>query len=585
MRHFPLFVTYILLSFIPSAVSAQTLKLNDRGFFESRGIEVRVYDNADGLRIFEKERLIVSSGGVSFGARRLSQADRNPDIAGDRLEIKLSVDSPSVYLKARPSELGISYTVFLSEPLPLKMKDSVRFDMHFVPSEYMGKTCIVDGRPYMISGGVQSGRSIVLAPEDDSSRISFRSEEEMTLSFDGNDLVLASAIPVGRNGNVLQWYVEPSYDSRWARRSEIGWSRIGYVNGQRKTAVITADSKDTPESNLRISKISEDGYRQQILQTSVRTWGQKDQKNDYLVSDFSMLRESGIYCLEYGDLSSGVFIVSEDVFAGKWKKALERMSAVLESSECDHLNIVIRLSRLWELFRPEGDFSGNGVPDVIDLVKHFAMDIAGVDASSDASDADGKFRRIAALAASSRVLRGFDDEMSSLLENLAVQMWNLNGKTQSDCRFEAAVQMWLSTGNPQFKNIVFQSLTRNSTGNDSFARILPVYQVLDTRTRNRIDDIRRSYSTQMRIQASSSPYGIPDMETAELLEWAMDYYLLWLNFPETTDSSAIFSSLSAIYGRHTFLDESLLDSISPACMPDFIALSMAVEKIAALPLN
>jgi len=572
----------VLAVFITSLASAQGLKLNDRGFFESGGVEVRIYDNPGGLRIYQKDKLLVTSGGVVVNGDASSVVSRNPDIAGDKLEVKLSTDGFQSYFKARPAELGLLLSVHLVKPLPAECSGTSFLELSLPSAPYLGKAFWVDGEPRVLSGDMLSGNSFVLAPGDDALRIAFRSDRGIIMSLDRDVIKLKSAIPVNMVGDVLQWYVEPSYDSKWSKEAVLGYSHIGYVNGQEKKAAILLNSGENLAEDLRVLRINEDGYRQQVLQIPAVTWGRGDGRSVYLSSDFSALKESGIYCLEYGNVLSDAFIVAEDVFTGKWRGALKRLPGALENGQYDVVHAVLSLVDLWEQFRPEDDFGGNGVPDVIDMVDYCAGRLLGDGDSSDNLTPDGKYERVAAFAAAGRVLRGFDDVMAAKLLEQASFLWNKFGGYSSGNRMHAAVQMWYSTGDELFKKNFYPSVTKSLKNTEGFAEALSLYSMLDAGTKKKMDKFKSQYSEELEAEASATVYGIPNLEGDELVDWALNYYLMWKTFPDSVEPSVVLNCLSAVFGEHSYADDALLDSISPASLPDLIALSIAAERIGAV---
>lgn len=562
-------------------VSAQGLKLNDKCVFESRGVDVHIYDNPGGLRIYQKDRIVASSGGLYLGQEPFVVENNNVDIASDKIEVKLVGGAQSVFLKAKPSGLGLALSVFLPEPIPVEMSGSVVLEVNLLPGLYLGKMCLLDGKPSVVSANSQVANHIVIAPESDDLRISFRSENLIWMNADISGVKIRSAVPAGAVGEVLQWYVEPSYDSRWARDAELGYSHIGYVNAQKKLAVIMIDAKSNPDAGLLIYKINEDGYRQQVLQPSVKIWGRNDERSSYAVCDFSMLKESGIYCIEYDGVMSEAFVVSEDVFDGKYESVLRRMPAALENGRYNADAVISSLASLWEDFRPESDFTANGVPDVIDMIRMCTNRVVNGDVFSTELTADEKFGRISALTAAGRVLRGFDDDLSEKACNYAELLWNMNSSLESARKNEAAEQMWFTTGSDTYKKVFYTSVTKALVSIDGFADALPIYGILDAKSRKKMDDLRNSFAGRLKSDASATPYGVPAMAGDEMISWALQYYRMWRTFPDSVDPSVLLACLSSVYGKHSYADEAMLDALAPESMPGFIALSMACEKVAA----
>lgn len=561
--------------------AAQSLQLNDKGFFESGSVDVRVYDSPEGIRIFQKDRLVASGGGVFVGDVQATVVSSNLNIASDKLELRMSAGDFNFYLKARPEGLGMEFSVFLTEPFPAGLEVYPAFKLVFPSELYFGKTCLVDGKPVVLPSEGVFGRSVALAPEDDAARLAVRSDAVVELLAGPDELELRSAVKPGAVGEVLKWYVEPSGDSRWTKDVEICWSRIGYSCGQKKTVALIMDAQDDPESSAIVYRINEDGYRQQVYQLAVRKWGRIDARSSYAAADFSMVKEPGVYCIGYGNNVSGAFVISDEVFDGKWKDALRLLPQKLEAGRYEAEDVLSGLVYLWEGFRPEEDFTGNGVPDVIDCISRCARSIVDGDVFASALPLEAKFRRVAALAAAGRALRGFDDALAGKAANYAKLIWDMNSRSESEGKFDAACQMWFATQNASYGAIVRSTAVKMAVAPGEAGPAVLLYNLMDNGTKKKLDAAVYGYSAALKSASAATPFGTPSLEGRRLLEWALDYYDFWKIFPASAEPSVVPACLSAFYGVHSYADEYLLDSMDAGTIPYFIALSIACERVAA----
>ena len=118
---------------------------------------------------------------------------------------------------------------------------------------------------------LSTGHKLVLAPEDESRRVLISSDSELNL-FDGRVLaqngtfVVRSFLPADKNGKVLEWFVEASYDPEWVREPTVGFSQIGYTPAQKKVAVVELDRNDTPEKTAGIFRVDDSGNSIKVME-------------------------------------------------------------------------------------------------------------------------------------------------------------------------------------------------------------------------------------------------------------------------------------------------------------------------------
>lgn len=570
------------LSALLPVAYAQSLRLNDSGLFESRGVEVSVCKDSEGIKVVQKDRVVAPFGGVSVdGLTRSAVLQNNINLAENKVEVKMSAsDSFTYYLKVAAKHLGFEVSVYLTDPLPESLSGKVKFSMDFLPSLYYGKNCLMDGKARIIPESISPGHSLILAPENDELRIEIKSDEEICCSAGDKGLEIYSKIPSGRTGNVLVWYVEPSYDSRWAKNAIPDWSRIGYLNGQEKVAVVEVDAKEEMAPHIKVYKISDEGYRQQVYQAATKRWGRAGERSDYLTANFSAVREDGVYCIEYNNVFSDAFPISCDVLDGKWHNAMKLLSERIVSGTYDSAEALGQLVDLWESFRPELDFNGNGVADAVDAIVACTERMTKENLLAVEMTSDKEFQYIAALAGAGRVLKDFASGTSAQAQNLAWQLWGTSNQLVSDKKVDAVVQMWLLTGDNSYKKQITSILDNVLLTREGFCRLLPVCPLLDAKLQKKFNDLSSVYSSSFKKDASSTPYSVPVLGSVELMEWAMAYYQLWNRFPGELDSEVIIKSLDSLYGNRTYADEAFLDSLDVCSLIRFIKISLAADEIA-----
>jgi endoglucanase len=386
---------------LSTLVSSQKLQLNDLGYFETRGVNIFVFSNQyTGMFNDEKNAGIeIIHHGVrtaTGGAIRLQNTpeqwdlvpnvtDRKVDKQNGSIEVTLKYGDYdfSSRIKVTPKDNGVLITVSLDKPIPEKLEGKAGLNIEFIPSSYMHKTFLADGRPgvfplypssstatdklsnkvlqynghstfddrgkneYIVPGPIASGKSIILAPEDPENLVKIQTVTGDLMLFDGRNLaqngwfIVRSLIPSGKTGNVIQWYLEPNSVTDWIRVPVIGFSQVGYTPGQEKVAVIELDPNDTPLKKASLIQVTPDGKYMEKLSADLISWG-KYLRYNYLKFDFSPVKETGIYFIKYGTQSTNTFIIAPDVYADIWHPTLDVFFPV----QMDHM-MVNEAYRVW----------------------------------------------------------------------------------------------------------------------------------------------------------------------------------------------------------------------------------------------
>ena len=354
---------------------AADLKLNDLGYFETRGVNVLVFSNtfSGGFNDEKNSGIEIIHHGVRTvqgGAVRLNKTpeqwdlvpaspSRTVDTLNNSIEVTMRYTDYEFDSRVVVTAKGkaVEIAVYLDNPVPEFLAGKAGFNLEFLPSQYWGKTYLMDGRPnrfprYAVSETqavsndekprqfkgfrtyddrgtgqfvdplpLESGHSIIVAPDAPERMIKISSDDAVLELYDGRMLaqngwfVLRSVLPAGKTGKVVTWLVEPNSVPGWIREPNIGFSQVGYVSSQPKVAVIELDKDDKPLEKASIYRIEDNGNEKCVFTGPVSVWGEY-YKYNYAKFDFTDVSEPGVYYIKYGDIEPGNFIIDKTVY--KW---------------------------------------------------------------------------------------------------------------------------------------------------------------------------------------------------------------------------------------------------------------------------
>ncbi len=356
---------------IATTVSAEPLKLNDKGYLETRGVNVLVFSNwydslfsdskISGVELVQQGVRTATNGDVRLMPTpgqwdEIGQlVDRQVDPATGAITATLKYPAYdfSYVIKAEPAGEGVRLSIILDTPLPEALKGRAGFNLEFLPSAYFHKSYLADGKPggfpIYPSGPMKSlgpgvpmsellpqteplplatGKTLVLAPEDPARRVTLTSEDGELALYDGRNqaqngwFVVRGPIPSGKTGAVLSWTLDAHSQADWVRPAMIAHSQLGYTPAQKKTAVIELDPNDTPGSEVTILQVGADGRFTPVLTAPAKAWGHY-LRYDYLTADFSAVKTPGLYVIDYKGQRTSTFRIAEDVYSRAWEPTLD----------------------------------------------------------------------------------------------------------------------------------------------------------------------------------------------------------------------------------------------------------------------
>lgn len=374
-----LFLGLAWLSMQP--LPAQSLKLNESGYFDGGGVNVMVFNNPYHTFFYDEKRSgidIIHRGVLtaSNGCVRLQNTPEQWDLVPETVSHKVDVDRQTVSvvvdypdygfqpeMRVSPRGKGFAVEVWLSQPVPKFLEGKAGFNLEFLPSAYWQRSFLIDGRPdyfprypggnmvmrptsekvkqvlgyttyddrgrgeFPVPRPFAQGHRLVLAPEDADRCVKIESDSTLLL-FDGRQVaqngwyVVRSLLPAGATGKVLEWYVEPKVAEGWTRKPNIGFSQVGYEPSQNKQTIIELDKADTPLPTVTLLRIDAEGHSTAVAELPAKPWG-RFRRYQYVTADFSSAREEGIYCLRYGDQTTNTFPIRRGVYRDVWHPSMD----------------------------------------------------------------------------------------------------------------------------------------------------------------------------------------------------------------------------------------------------------------------
>ncbi|WP_020531199.1 glycoside hydrolase family 9 protein [Flexithrix dorotheae] len=387
-----LLITAVLFLTVDSF--GQKLKINDQDYFETAGVNVLVFSSEyNGMFFDEKTAGIeIIHHGVrtsTGGAVRLQNTPEQWDLVPKIIDRKVDKENNSIEVTLRYEEFdfdskvvvkakgnGVAISVILDKEVPEKLKGLAGFNMEFIPSAYFEKNYLIDGKPgtfplypagntnmepiskkihqyeghstfddrgrgeWISPHPLETGKTIVLAPEDPENYIKIESETEDLMLFDGRNLaqngwfIVRSILPTNKTGNVLNWYVEPNSVDNWFREPVIGFSQVGYHPERQKVAVIELDKNAQPLQSASLFMVDESGAVKEVLKNKVIEWG-KFYRYNYVKFDFSSVKDEGVYFIKYGNHKTNSFPIGANVYENIGNPTLDVFFPV----QMDHMKV------------------------------------------------------------------------------------------------------------------------------------------------------------------------------------------------------------------------------------------------------
>jgi endoglucanase len=303
--------------------------------YEARGVSPQGVE-LEG-RIVDKENNIISLP-CSYPNESRNRKGFNPIIYPD-LEINYEI-------KVKAEDKTFTITVDLEKPIPEEWLGRVGYILELFPGDLYGKTYFMDDSAGIFARQAHgpsyfnetnepeqlpfaTGKKLVIAPEDDKMRMTIESKNSILQLLDGSFkhnngwFVVRSLIPAGATKGAVQWKISPNVIPGWVDSPVIHISQIGYHPKQAKTVFVEQDKNDKNLQKVTLFKLEKDGTTKIIKNEMPKKWG-RYLRYEYLTLDFSDITEEGMYMAQYGDVTSNVFTINNDVYKRHvWQPTLE----------------------------------------------------------------------------------------------------------------------------------------------------------------------------------------------------------------------------------------------------------------------
>ncbi|HET7534824.1 MAG TPA: glycoside hydrolase family 9 protein [Candidatus Didemnitutus sp.] len=359
-----------------SVSAAEPLQLNDRGYFEKRGLNVMLGSDyypdghQGGAGIIQNGLRTATNGDLRLEPtpgqwQPMPQAgERTVDSAHQEIRVRMQypdekknrtgfnpIDYPDLRLAytVRVTPAGddsFRIVVDLDASLPAAWVGKVGFNLELYPGILFGKSYSfgnqfgtfprqADGPAEIIEGAAQlaplgHGKRLTIAPESDQQRMTIEAVAggELVL-LDGRArhnngwFVLRSLVAAGATKGAIEWLVTPHAIPDWQAEPVIQISQVGYHPKQAKVAIIELDPHDAAIHPAVLYRANPTGGLEKILEQPAKDWG-RFLRSHYLQFDFSAVAQPGLYVVGYGAQRSAAFQISPEVFTRHvWQPTVE----------------------------------------------------------------------------------------------------------------------------------------------------------------------------------------------------------------------------------------------------------------------
>ncbi len=164
------------------------------------------------------------------------------------------------------------------------------------------------------------------------------------------------------------------------------------------------------------------------------------------------------------------------------------------------------------------------------------------------------------LAASARVLKGFNDELSreciEAAETIFAQGYKVEGRV-AGAKIHAASELFLTTGKDIYRKYLLDNREAAIKGinNIGWALARAVHKINDPKFTAAIKNASKGLSDEINKQAAETPFGVPYRPRVwgagwDIQEFGVRQYFLHKAFPDVFSAAPIFNAMNFVLGVH-----------------------------------
>jgi hypothetical protein len=163
------------------------------------------------------------------------------------------------------------------------------------------------------------------------------------------------------------------------------------------------------------------------------------------------------------------------------------------------------------------------------------------------------------LAAASRVLRGFNDTLSIQALDIARDLYDITNETKysKSAKVHAAVELYLTTGEDQYKNYLLEEMEFITRHIDRVGWFLgrAEKKMNDARFTNSVREALLDFRHQLDKQGAETPYGVPYRPNIwgagwDIQRFGYHHYFLHTAYPDIFGPEYVYNALNFILGCH-----------------------------------
>jgi hypothetical protein len=164
------------------------------------------------------------------------------------------------------------------------------------------------------------------------------------------------------------------------------------------------------------------------------------------------------------------------------------------------------------------------------------------------------------LATASRVLKGFDDNLSAECLRISEELWKITvepGRKVSSSKIHAATELFITTGKDEYKQFLLKNEAVIKENISSVGWIIgkALPKINDKRFEASIRASVTELAKDIAKQANETPFGVPYRPQIwgagwEIQEFGMKQYFLYKAFPDLISKEYMLNALNFILGCH-----------------------------------